>query len=182
MIYENDDEDEEEVDEHRYLDVEEVKGKLHEWIKQDETLKYINLKFRKFLKSYRGDGDYPIYLTKINDMCVQNKQSLFINYTHLKEALPVIAYWVGLEPELILPELNKIAYRVAVNRYQSYQNIFPEVFVRIKELPIMDYIRELRYIHLGKLIKGNFFTKISSRSSNYQVLSIQSVEDYFFQV
>lgn len=54
-----------------------------------------------------------------------------VSYTHLKSALPVIAMWVGLEPELILPELNKIAYRVAITRYQSYSNIFPEVFVRI---------------------------------------------------
>lgn len=80
-----------------------------------------------------------------------------VGYGHLKDALPVIAMWVGMEPEIILPELNKIAYRVAVNRYQSYSNIFPEVFVRIEDLPIMDYIRELRFSHLGKLIKGNFF-------------------------
>ncbi len=58
-------------------------------------------------------------------MCISNKQSLYISYIHLKDALPVIAYWVGLEPELILPELNKIAYRVAISRFQSYQNIFP---------------------------------------------------------
>ena len=36
MIYNNDDDEEDdEVDEARFLDVEEVKGKLHEWIRQD---------------------------------------------------------------------------------------------------------------------------------------------------
>lgn len=64
---------------------------------------------------------------------------------------------MGLEPELILPELNKIAYRVAISRYQSYGSMYPEVFVRIKDLPIMDYIRELRFVHLGKLIKSIIF-------------------------
>lgn len=80
-----------------------MKGKLHEWIKQDDTLKYINQKFRKFLRSFKGDHDFPIYINKINDMCINNKQSLMVSYTHLKSALPVIAMWVGLEPELILP-------------------------------------------------------------------------------
>lgn len=83
------------------------------------------------MRSFKGDHDFPIYINKINDMCIHNKQSLMVSYTHLKSALPLIAMWVGLEPELILPELNKIAYRVAITRYQSYSNIFPEVFVRI---------------------------------------------------
>lgn len=31
-------------------------------------------------------------------MCVKNKQSIEINYGHLKDALPTIAMWVGMEP------------------------------------------------------------------------------------
>ena len=34
--------------------------------------------------------------------------------------------------------------------------MFPEVFIKIKELPILDLIRDLRYVHLGKLIKSIF--------------------------
>lgn len=95
----------------------------------------------------------------------------------------MIAMWVGLEPELILPELNKIAYKVAVSRYQSYQNIFPEVFVRIKDLPIMDYIRELRFVHLGKLIKSKFLSDIFSKGcGNHKNRSVQSAQDHILQV
>lgn len=53
-------------------------------------------------------------------MCVKNKQSIEISYAHLKAALPTIAMWVGLEPELIIPELNKIAYKMAIFRHQAY--------------------------------------------------------------
>ena len=58
-------------------------------------------------------------------MCVSNKQSLYISYNHLKDAMPTIAMWVGLEPEIIIPELNKIAYKVAINRYITYKTMFP---------------------------------------------------------
>ncbi len=32
--------------------------------------------------------------------------------------------------------------------------------MRVKDLPIMDYIRDLRYVHLGKLIKSNFIVML----------------------
>jgi len=64
--------------------------------------------------------------------------------------------WVGLEPALILPELNSIAYTIACKHYTSYKNIFPEVYIKINHLPIIDFIRDLRHVHLGKLIKSNY--------------------------
>ena len=77
-------EEDEEVDEARYLDAEEVKGKLHLWVKEEETLKYIKSKFTKFLTQYKGDSDYPIYGTKLREMCISNQQSIEISYNHLK--------------------------------------------------------------------------------------------------
>jgi DNA replication licensing factor MCM2 len=87
-------------------------------------------------------------------MCIANQQSIEISYTHLKEALPTIAMWVGLEPALILPELNALAYSIACKNYASYKSIFAEVFIKIRDLPIIDYIRDLRHVHLGKLIRS----------------------------
>ncbi len=62
--------------------------------------------------------------------------------------------WVGLEPSLILPELNSLAYSLACRTFPAYKTIFPEVFIKIKRLPILDYIRDLRHVHLGKLIRS----------------------------
>ena len=90
-------------------------------------------------------------------MCISNLQSIEINYAHLKEALPTIAMWVGLEPSLILPELNMIAYSQACKLFASYKTMFPEVFIKITNLPILDNVRDLRHSHLGSLIKGIFF-------------------------
>jgi len=106
------------------------------------------------MNQFKGESDFPIYATKIRDMCLANQQSIEISYQHLKEALPTIAMWVGLEPSLILPELNLLAYSIACKNFASYKSMFPEVFIKIKHLPIIDYIRDLRHIHLGKLIKS----------------------------
>lgn len=147
-------EEDEEVDERRFLDAEEVKGKLPQWIKEEETMKYIKFKFTKFLNNFKGEGEMPIYATRIKEMCISNRQSIEISYTHLKEALPTIAMWVGLEPSLILPELNAITYSIACKSYHNFKTIFPEVFIKIRDLPIIDYIRDLRHAHLGKLIRS----------------------------
>lgn len=92
-------------------------------------------------------------------MCIANQQSIEISYNHLKEALPTIAMWVGLEPSLILPELNSIAYSIACKNYAAYKSMFAEVFIKIRDLPIIDYIRDLRHVHIGKLIRSKrYFT------------------------
>jgi len=33
--------------------------------------------------------------------------------------------WVGLEPSLILPELNAVAYSIACRQYQAYKAFYP---------------------------------------------------------
>ena len=58
-----------------------------------------------------------------------------------------------MESAIIMPELCLVAYRIVCRYYQYYKEIFPEVYVKIKHLPIMDHLRELRYSHLGKMIK-----------------------------
>lgn len=101
-----------------------MKGKLPQWIKEEDTIKYIKTKFTKFLSHFKGESDFPIYASKIKDMCFNNLQSIEISYNHLKEALPTIAMWVGLEPALILPELNSIAYAHAGRNFASYRTMF----------------------------------------------------------
>lgn len=102
-----------------------MKGKLAEWIKEDQTIRYIKGKFIKFMNQFKGESDFPIYATKIREMCLANQQSIEISYQHLKEALPTIAMWVGLEPSLILPELNLMAYNIACKNFASYKSMFP---------------------------------------------------------
>ena len=145
--------EDEEIDERRYLDAEESKGKLPEWINEEETLKYIKSKFTKFLTQYKGDKGYLIYAEKIKDMAISNRQSFEISFTHLKNALPTIAIWVGLHPALMFPRLNDLAYSITCRNFPAYKSMVSETFVKIVDLPFIDHIRDLRYSHLGKLVK-----------------------------
>ena len=143
-----------------------MKGKLGQWIEQIETVKYINVKFSKFLRQYKGEETQPIYNAKIKEMCIKNRQSIEVDYDHLKGALPVIAMWVGLEPSIILPYLNLCAYKIACKNFVNYKDIFPEVFVKIANLPIVDNIRDLRHGHLKKLIRIHGVITIRSEVFN----------------
>lgn len=57
---------------------------MAQWIKEEQTIKYIKNKFTKFLNHFKGESDFPIYGTKIREMCIANLQSIEISYEHLK--------------------------------------------------------------------------------------------------
>lgn len=86
-------------------------------------------------------------------MAISNKSSFEVSFNDLKNAFPTIAMWVGLYPQLILPKLNDIAYHIACKNFPTYKSLVTETYVKIMDLPFIDPIRDLRYTHLGKLVK-----------------------------
>lgn len=52
--------------------------------------------------------------------------------------------WITYEPAIILPYLNNIAMECATDYYATYEELYPEIYVKIIELDINDKIRELR--------------------------------------
>ena len=58
-----------------------------------------------------------------------------------------------LEPAVIIPYLNSVASDVANAFYPEYENIHPEIYVRIRDFPAEDSLRDLRHNNLGHLIK-----------------------------
>ena len=86
-------------------------------------------------------------------MAISNKSSLEVSFTQLTTALPTIAMWIGLHPSIIMPKLNDIAYAITCKNFPTYKSLVSETYVKIVELPFIDQIRDLRYSHLGKLVK-----------------------------
>jgi DNA replication licensing factor MCM2 len=103
----------EEFEKERFLDVEQARGKLHLWIKEPRTARYINRVFRKFLFNFRDENQKKTYENKIIEMCNENRQSLEVSYVDLMHGAGSIAIWVSYEPNIILPYLNDIAFAVA---------------------------------------------------------------------
>lgn len=86
-------------------------------------------------------------------MCSSNKQSLEITYIHLTANNPTLAYWIFETPKLILPYLDIVAFELACKYFPGYENIHHEIFVKIKDFPLEEKLRDLRTFHLHTLIK-----------------------------
>lgn len=58
----------EEDDDAKYLDLEEDKGNITEWIKQARTVKFIRHQFASFLRNFKDDKDVDVYENRISEM------------------------------------------------------------------------------------------------------------------
>ena len=135
------------------LDFEDVKGPLSVWLKKPEVIKFVTRQFNQFLRNYKNENGNFVYEDKIHEMCQNNKQSLEIVFSHLSQKFPTIAIWLAEEPALMLPTMNEVAMSLVEEVYPDYRKIFDQIFVRVKELPVEDKLRDLRQVHLNALIK-----------------------------
>ena len=65
----------------------------------------------------------------------------------------------------MLKILNSVAAEIVAEVYPDYYHIHSEIYVRIKDLPVEDKLRDLRQVHLNALIK--FKGVVTKRSSVY---------------
>lgn len=77
-------------------------------------------------------------------MCGSNKQSLELTFINLSQKYPTLAIWLAEEPSLILPILNDVATDIALELYPEYSNIHKQIFIRVRDLPVEDKLRDLR--------------------------------------
>ena len=84
---------------------------------------------------------------------MNNKQSLEVVFNHLSQRNPTLAIWLAEEPSIILPYFDGVAQDLVGEVYPDYHNTFSKIFVRIKDLPVEDKLRDLRQVHLNALIK-----------------------------
>ena len=145
--------DGDEEDDAKYLDIEEAKGNITEWLQQPRTVKFIRDQFSAFLRNFKDEKGIDVYEQRITEMCSNNKQSLEVTYSHLSLKIPTLAIWVAECPSLTLPIFNEVAFELVTEVFPAYENIFKQVYVRIKDLPIEDNLRDLRQLHLNALIK-----------------------------
>ena len=143
-----------EEDMQNVLDFEDVKGPLSVWLKKADVIKFITRQFNQFLRNFKHpDTGTFVYEEKIHEMCQNNKQTLEIIFQNLSTRQPTIAIWLAEEPALMIPILNEVAMELCLEVYPDYSKIFDQIFVRVKDLPVEDKLRDLRQVHLNALIK-----------------------------
>jgi DNA replication licensing factor MCM2 len=145
-------EDEEDIDTN-FVNFEEQKGNLTEWLSQPKAVKFVRHQFSSFLRTYKDENMVDVYEQRITEMCANNRQSLEVTYSHLSTKIPTLAIWVAEHPKLILPIFDDVASELVNEVFPSYENIYKEIYVRIKDLPIEDKLRDLRHMHVNALIK-----------------------------
>jgi DNA replication licensing factor MCM2 len=77
-------------------------------------------------------------------MCQNNKQSLELVFRNLSDKQPTLAIWMAEEPALMLPILNEVAMDVTSELYPDYPRVHDQIFVRVRDLPVLDNLRDLR--------------------------------------
>jgi DNA replication licensing factor MCM2 len=98
-------------------------------------------------------------------MCQNNKQSIEVNFVHISNKQPTLAIWLAEEPAQMFTVLNSVAADIVAEVYPDYSRIHAEIFVRIKDLPVEDKLRDLRQVHLNALVK--FKGVVTKRSGVY---------------
>jgi len=137
-----------------FVNLDEYHGTLREWLLNQKVKDEICRRFRLFLTSYsEKDGDKAFYPGCISQMCASNKASLVVSYLHLSTSVPTLAIWVADAPRQMLELFDQEAQRVTLALYADYDKIQPQIHVRIKDLPIVDSLRDLRAMHLNALVK-----------------------------
>lgn len=53
----------------------------------------------------------------------------------------------------MLEIINQVALDIVVEVYPDYHKLFSQIYVRVKDLPVEDKLRDLRQVHLNALIK-----------------------------
>eukprot|EP00798_Chlamydomonas_sp_ICE-L_P026366 gene26366-17459_t len=159
------------------INIEEVKGKLSEWIIEDQVSAEIKRRFRSFLRTFEEEG-HSYYTNKIRVMQSSNRKSLEVLYPHLSAAQPLLAIWLADQPRTILEFFNQAAKDVVLAMFEGTKEAYEalgtdsevyvrlgtleeyeamgtdfEVYVRLAELPICDKLRELRNFHLNTLVR-----------------------------
>jgi DNA replication licensing factor MCM2 len=76
-----------------------------------------------------------------------------------------LAIWLAEEPASMLPILNEVAADIVAEVYPDYCKIHSTIFVRIRDLPVEDKLRDLRQLHLNALVK--FRGVVTKRSGVY---------------
>eukprot|EP00466_Bigelowiella_natans_P003818 jgi/Bigna1/131364/aug1.14_g6072 len=137
-----------------YVNLDDYHGSLREWLTNERVQEEIRRRFRLFLTSFsEKEGDRALYPGLISNMCSANKASLVVSYLHLSTSVPTLAIWVADAPGPMLELFDKVAQEVTLTLFRNYDQIQPQIHVRVKDLPIVDSLRDLRAMHLTALVK-----------------------------
>src|SRR5271170_1748254 len=126
---------------------------ITEWVSLPSVMRTIAREFKSFLTEYIDAQGTSVYGTRIRTLGEVNSESLEVSYDHLSSTKAILAYFLANAPAEMLKIFDKAAFEVTRLHYPNYEQIHPEIHVRISDLPVRFTLRQLRQTHLNCLVR-----------------------------
>ncbi|ODV62166.1 MCM DNA helicase complex subunit MCM2 [Ascoidea rubescens DSM 1968] len=127
---------------------------IREWILSPPVQRSISRELRSFLLEYTDEKGRSYYGSKIKLLGEINSESLEVNYQHLINSKPILAFFLSTSPEEIITLFDQVAIECVQLHYSEYAQIHSDIHVRITNFsPNLFNLRELRENHLNSLVK-----------------------------
>ncbi|KAL9531167.1 DNA replication licensing factor [Sphaerulina musiva] len=126
---------------------------LTDWVSLPAVHKTVAREFKSFLTEYTDTAGTSVYGVRIRTLGEVNAESLEVDWDHLSQSKPTLAYFLVNVPASILPIFDAVALEVALYHYPDYERIHSELHVRITNLPVSYTLRQLRQSHLNCLLR-----------------------------
>lgn len=126
---------------------------ITEWVTEPPVTRTISREFKSFLTEYIDEKGTSVYGTRIRTLGEVNSESLEVSYDHLSSTKAILAYFLANAPTEMLRIFDRAAFEVVRLHYPNYEQIHPEIHVRISDLPVQYTLRQLRQSHLNCLVR-----------------------------
>lgn len=126
---------------------------LAEIVSIDKFRRWIARDYQRFLTTFTDEHGHSVYHARIRAMCAANLESLEVSYQHLLEANAFLAKLVANCPMETLAIFDEATMRIVLRLFEEYDKIRSEIHVRITDFAAVDRLRDLRYNHLGTLVR-----------------------------
>ncbi|KAG2218110.1 hypothetical protein INT45_002360, partial [Circinella minor] len=126
---------------------------IGEWVSLEAPRRAAKREFKNFLQTYVDENGTSVYGERIRDMGERNRESFEVNYEHLTQSKPVLAYFLANSPIALLKIFDEIALEVTLLQFPEYERIHREIHIRITDLPTVNTLRELRQSQLNCLVR-----------------------------
>jgi DNA replication licensing factor MCM2 len=126
---------------------------LTEIVSEAKFRRRIARDYQRFLTTFTDEVGQSVYNSRIRAMCAANSESLEVSYLHLVETNAFLAKLLANVPLATLAIFDEATMRIVLRLFEEYDKIKSEIHVRVTDFPTLDSLRDLRYNHLGTMIK-----------------------------
>ncbi|OIR58913.1 MAG: DNA replication licensing factor Mcm2 [Amphiamblys sp. WSBS2006] len=124
-----------------------------------EVQAWIVREFYGVLTSTVDAEGHSVYYREMRRMCSENRESFEVDFRHIEayssraEGSGLLGRFLTHSPRETLALFSRKAMGVVLEMFESYRNVHEEVYVRVKNLPVLEELCDLRQNHLNRFVR-----------------------------